>query len=53
METKEIVADFTKTDIYDSIGSQLEGLDVGILVNNVGMSYDHPEYLEQVPQPHE
>ena len=28
------------------------GLKIGVLVNNVGMSYDHPEYLEQVPEGH-
>eukprot|EP00887_Chlorella_sp_A99_P005417 scaffold1.g5417.t1 len=28
------------------VGAALEGLDVGLLVNNAGMSYDHPEYLD-------
>merc|ERR1711916_327552 len=30
--------------IYEDIASELEGLDIGVLVNNVGMSYDHAEY---------
>ncbi|KAK7098845.1 very-long-chain 3-oxoacyl-CoA reductase-like [Littorina saxatilis] len=36
-QVKVIVADFKKTDIYEKIKQQLEGLDIGILVNNVGM----------------
>uniref|UniRef100_I3M522 17beta-estradiol 17-dehydrogenase n=1 Tax=Ictidomys tridecemlineatus TaxID=43179 RepID=I3M522_ICTTR len=32
-----IQADFTKDDIYESIKEELKGLEVGILVNNVGM----------------
>uniref|UniRef100_A0A452QSF5 17beta-estradiol 17-dehydrogenase n=1 Tax=Ursus americanus TaxID=9643 RepID=A0A452QSF5_URSAM len=34
---KIIQADFTKDNIYDYIGEKLKGLDIGILVNNVGM----------------
>lgn len=30
--------------IYTEIAAELEGLDIGVLVNNVGMSYDHAEY---------
>lgn len=30
----------------DRIGAVLEGIEVGLLINNAGMSYDHPEYLE-------
>ncbi|XP_076472174.1 very-long-chain 3-oxoacyl-CoA reductase-like [Babylonia areolata] len=37
VSVKVIVADFKKTDIYDSIKQQLTGLDIGVLVNNVGM----------------
>ncbi|XP_077659241.1 17-beta-hydroxysteroid dehydrogenase type 3-like [Urocitellus parryii] len=32
-----IQADFTKDDIYESIKEELKGLEVGILVSNVGM----------------
>ncbi|XP_049628243.1 17-beta-hydroxysteroid dehydrogenase type 3 [Suncus etruscus] len=32
-----IQADFTKDDIYEHIKEKLTGLDIGILVNNVGM----------------
>ncbi|KAL4426395.1 hypothetical protein ABPG77_004689 [Micractinium sp. CCAP 211/92] len=32
-------------ETFAKIGAALEGLEVGILVNNAGLSYDHPEYL--------
>ncbi|XP_055982455.1 17-beta-hydroxysteroid dehydrogenase type 3 [Sorex fumeus] len=32
-----IQADFTKDDIYENIKEKLKGLEIGILVNNVGM----------------
>uniref|UniRef100_A0A8C5NUZ5 17beta-estradiol 17-dehydrogenase n=1 Tax=Jaculus jaculus TaxID=51337 RepID=A0A8C5NUZ5_JACJA len=34
---KIIQADFTKDDIYEDIEENLKGLEIGILVNNVGM----------------
>ncbi|XP_047382892.1 17-beta-hydroxysteroid dehydrogenase type 3 [Sciurus carolinensis] len=34
---KVIQADFTRDDIYESIREELQGLEIGILVNNVGM----------------
>ncbi|KAK7146152.1 hypothetical protein R3I93_013786 [Phoxinus phoxinus] len=36
-KVKVIAADFTKDDIYGHIKENLEGLDIGILVNNVGI----------------
>ncbi|GAB6022362.1 hypothetical protein CHUAL_006483 [Chamberlinius hualienensis] len=45
VKTKIIQADYTKRDIYDKIGEQLQGLEIGILINNVGMSYEFPEYF--------
>ncbi|CAL4178487.1 unnamed protein product [Meganyctiphanes norvegica] len=47
-ETKIIDVDFTKVDIYDRIKNELKDLDIGVLVNNVGMSYEHPEYFTSV-----
>jgi len=50
VETRVIDVDFTGgREIYDKIGAQLQDLDVGVLVNNVGMSYVHPEFLASVP----
>ncbi|XP_005371693.1 testosterone 17-beta-dehydrogenase 3 [Microtus ochrogaster] len=34
---KIVQADFTREDIYDHIKEKLKGLEIGILVNNVGM----------------
>lgn len=49
VETKCIVADFSGgVEIYDSIGKQLDGIDIGILVNNVGVAYEHPQYFHLV-----
>ncbi|XP_054842193.1 17-beta-hydroxysteroid dehydrogenase type 3 [Eublepharis macularius] len=43
---KIIQADFTKNDIYDDIETSLRGLEIGILVNNVGMLHNpHPCYF--------
>jgi 17beta-estradiol 17-dehydrogenase / very-long-chain 3-oxoacyl-CoA reductase len=41
VETKIIVVDFTKEEgIYEKIEESIEGLEIGILVNNVGMCYE-------------
>ncbi|CAH2012816.1 unnamed protein product [Acanthoscelides obtectus] len=46
VETKTIAVDFTDTrSIYHDIDKQLTGLEIGVLINNVGMSYSHPEYF--------
>lgn len=46
VETKTMAVDFTEPEkIYHDIEKQLTGLDVGVLINNVGMSYSHPEYF--------
>ncbi|KAL8601931.1 hypothetical protein ACOMHN_008423 [Nucella lapillus] len=37
VSVKVITADFRNTDVYDGIKKQLSGLDIGILVNNVGI----------------
>ena len=50
-KTKCIAADFSSgRDIYENIRKQLQTLDIGILVNNVGRMYDFPDDLDHVPE---
>ncbi|XP_061188398.1 very-long-chain 3-oxoacyl-CoA reductase-like [Saccostrea echinata] len=49
VQTRIIVADFSKgVELYDSIRDQLAGLEIGTLVNNVGMNYPSPNYFLDV-----
>ncbi|XP_052851653.1 hydroxysteroid dehydrogenase-like protein 1 isoform X1 [Drosophila gunungcola] len=51
VKTKWIAVDFAKgREVYNQIEKELAGIEVGILVNNVGMMYEHPETLDLVPE---
>ena len=51
VKTKTIAMDFTKgLSAYGPIKQGLEGLDIAVLINNVGMNYDHPEFFTEIPE---
>lgn len=50
VKTKIISVDFTAdSSIYNKVKGEIEGLEIGVLVNNVGMSYAYAEYLTKIP----
>ena len=51
VKTLVVAADFSSEDIYDGIKDKIGDLDIGVLVNNVGVSYDYPEYYAEVDKP--
>ncbi len=48
VQTKTVAVDFTQSDeeYEERVEAELKGLEIGVLVNNVGMMYEYPnEYL--------
>ncbi|NXC06366.1 HSDL1 protein, partial [Orthonyx spaldingii] len=51
VETDFIVADFSKGhELYPAIKEALKDREIGILVNNVGIIHDHPEYFTNLSE---
>eukprot|EP00056_Hartaetosiga_gracilis_P021715 m.26015 g.26015 ORF g.26015 m.26015 type:complete len:315 (-) comp9228_c0_seq1:149-1093(-) len=50
VEVDFLAADLSVNDsaMYENIKEKLQQLDIGVLVNNVGMSYNHPDFIENV-----
>ena len=50
VQTKVVQADFSESgqQLYDRIFNQVKNLNVGILINNVGVAYENPEYFCEI-----
>lgn len=52
VEVRRLVVDFaseSSSSIFSKISEETEKMDVGILINNVGISYPHALYYDEVP----
>ncbi|KAJ1662796.1 hypothetical protein IW140_004987 [Coemansia sp. RSA 1813] len=52
VEAKVLAVDYANVSAekWTQIAQELDALRVGVLVNNVGISYDHPMYVEEVQE---
>lgn len=52
VKVKHVTADLTSTDagMWKELEGALEPLEIGLLINNAGQSYDHADYTELVPE---
>ena len=51
VEVKYIVCDYGKFDeaMRVKVQKELDGLEIGVLINNVGVSYRYPRYFHELP----
>lgn len=50
VQTKIVKLDLSEgMETYNAIEREMFGLEVGVLINNLGMSYPHPEYFLDLP----
>ena len=51
VEVQYIVCDYSKFDkaAQDSMKKKLQGLEIGILINNVGIGYRYPRFFDELP----
>lgn len=50
VKTKVIKLDLSEgLETYNVIEKEMYGLEIGVLINNLGMSYPHPEYFLDLP----
>jgi 17beta-estradiol 17-dehydrogenase / very-long-chain 3-oxoacyl-CoA reductase len=51
VSTKIIEADFSDDshDVYHTMEKELYGMEIGVLINTVGMSYPYTEYFLELP----
>ena len=52
VEVKYIVCDYSNFDVIarGMVEKGIEGLEIGILINNVGASYRYPRYFHELPK---
>ncbi len=50
IEVKVLAVDFGKftPEVRTTVSAFLEGLDIGVLINNVGVSYPYPQYFNEL-----
>jgi 17beta-estradiol 17-dehydrogenase / very-long-chain 3-oxoacyl-CoA reductase len=50
VETKYVVCDYSNFDqkAKNTVAAAIKGLDVGVLINNVGVSYRYPMYFDEL-----